>query len=195
MHPIRIVGIGGSLRQVSTSLTALSVALQAAQVAGASTTLFDVRTLNLPLYNPDNPIVPPQAGPFMDAVEQAHGLIWCSPLYHGIVSGAFKNVIDWMDVLNSRERPFLTDKIVGLACTAGGMQGLQAINTMEFIARSLRAWSVPLVVPVPASFPAFDTDGQLRDEAMRNSLGQLGREVYRACMQFAVDGTCDYVTA
>ncbi len=43
------------------------------------------------------------------------------------------------------------DKPVGLISTAGGVQGLQAVNSMEFIARALRGWSVPLVLPVPRS--------------------------------------------
>ena len=60
-------------------------------------------------------------------------MIWASLLYHGTVSGAFKNALDWLDLLNDREPPFLTDKVVGLISTAGGVQGLQAINTMEFV--------------------------------------------------------------
>ena len=40
-----------------------------------------------------------------------------------------------------RDPPFLHDKVVGLISAAGGTQGLQAINTMEFATRALRAWT------------------------------------------------------
>ncbi|MBZ0275692.1 MAG: NAD(P)H-dependent oxidoreductase [Anaerolineae bacterium] len=50
--PLHIVGIGGTLRPGSTSLTALNTALSAAAAAGADTTLLDLRTLNLPMYDP-----------------------------------------------------------------------------------------------------------------------------------------------
>jgi hypothetical protein len=33
----------------------------------------------------------------------------------------------------------LTDKVVGLISTAGGVQGLQAVNTMEFVVRLFAA--------------------------------------------------------
>ena len=39
------------------------------------------------------------------------------------------------------------------------MQGLQAVNSMDFIARALRGWSVPLVLPVAQSAQSFDPDG------------------------------------
>ena len=45
-------------------------------------------------------------------------------------SGSFKNALDWLKLLGDRNPPYLTDKVVGLISTAGGMQGLQAVNTM-----------------------------------------------------------------
>ena len=76
--------------------------------------------------------------------------------------------------------------------TAGGVQGLQAVNTMDFIARALRGWSVPLVLPVAQSWQSFDPDGHLKDEAIAAQLRRLGAEVVRAARQFQADGTCDY---
>jgi FMN reductase len=72
------------------------------------------------------------------------------------------------------------------------VQGLQAVNSMEFIARSLRGWSVPLVMPVPQAWRSFDPDGQLADEAVAGQLRALGAEVVRAARQFQAEGTCDY---
>lgn len=95
-------------------------------------------------------------------------------------------------MLADREPAYLTGKPVGMISTAGGVQGLQAVNTMEFIARSLRGWSVPLVLPVPQSWQSFDPDGHLKDEAIATSLRKLGTEVVRAARQFQASGTCDY---
>ena len=79
-----------------------------------------------------------------------------------------------------------------MVTTAGGVQGLQAVNSMDFIARALRAWSVPLVLPVPQSWSTFDPDGRLTDEAVAAQLRALGAEVVRAARQFRAKGTCDY---
>jgi FMN reductase len=75
---------------------------------------------------------------------------------------------------------------------AGGVQGLQAVISMEFIARALRGWSVPLVLPVPQAWRSFDPDGHLTDEAIARQLRALGAEVVRAARQFQAEGTCDY---
>jgi NAD(P)-dependent dehydrogenase (short-subunit alcohol dehydrogenase family) len=123
---------------------------------------------------------------------EADALIWSSPTYHGSVSGSFKNALDWLILLAENDPPYLSNKPIGLVTTAGGVQGLQAVNTMDFIARSLRGWSVPLVLPVAQSWQSFDPDGHLKDEAVATQLRKLGAEVVRAARQFQAHGTCDY---
>lgn len=188
----KVVGIGGSLSQGSRSLFALQVALQGAAEAGAEIQLFNLREMGLPLYSIDLRPAPQAAEEMCEAVYQAQGLIWCSPLYHGTVSGAFKNAIDWLDLLRYRDPPFLTDKIVGLISTAAGVQGLQAINTMEFSVRALRAWAVPLVIPVPRVGETFDELGNPLDTDVANQLRMLGKEVHRVSRQVLEAGRIDY---
>ncbi len=103
-----------------------------------------------------------------------------------------QNALDWLILLAENDPPYLANKPIGLVTTAGGVQGLQAINTMDFIARALRGWSVPLVLPVAQSWQSFDPDGHLKDEAVASQLRKLGAEVVRAARQFRSDGTCDY---
>jgi FMN reductase len=177
-----ITGLGGSLgSRPSRSLTALEVALQAAEAAGAKVRLFDLRALDLPLFAPGAAPVP-AAQEYADAVFEADGLIWSSPMYHGTISGAFKNALDWLELLAKRDPPYLTDKVVGLIGSAGGAQGLQAVNTLEYVVRSLRAFAVPLVVPI-AGGSAFDGDGNLVDERAAAQLRHLGEEVAELCLR------------
>ncbi len=119
-------------------------------------------------------------------------MIWSSPTYHGSISGSFKNALDWLILLAERDPPYLTNKPIGLVATAGGVQGLQAVNSMEFIVRALRGWAVPLVMPVAQSWESFDPDGRLTNEAVAAQLRALGAEVVRAARQFQAEGTCDY---
>ena len=191
MRSMRVVGLGGSLRAESTSRTALQVALDGAAADGAEVELMSVRDLDLPLYTAEH-APPPAALRLADTVYGSDGLIWSSPTYHGSVSGSFKNALDWLILLAERDPPYLANKPIGLITTAGGVQGLQAVNSMDFIARSLRGWSVPLVMPVPQSWQSFDPDGHLKDEAVASQLRRLGAEVVRAARQFRAKGTCDY---
>jgi FMN reductase len=176
-----LVAIGGSLKPSSRSLTALKVAVAGAEEAGARIELFDVRSLGLPFYAPG--VEPPEAARSLaEAVHQADGLLWSTPMYHGTISGSFKNVLDWLQLLARSDPPFLTDKVVGLISIAGGVQGLQAVNTMEFVVRSLRGFAVPLVIPVSAR-QAFDDTGRLTDQRVAEQLGNLGREVAELCVR------------
>src|SRR3712207_180352 len=95
---LRIVGLGGSLEQPSASLSALKLALAAAAAKGAQTELLDLRTLELPLYR--RSLEPPaDATRLAQTMSEADGFLWSTPLYHGTVSGAFKNALDWLELL------------------------------------------------------------------------------------------------
>lgn len=139
---LKIVGLGGSLELHSSSRAALEVALSGAADAGAETELLDLRALNLPMYDPSSKEVSESVTRLVESTYTADGMIWSSPLYQGSISGSFKNSLDWLILLGKREPAYLTDKVVGLISVAGGTQGLQAINTMEFIcSRSQRLGS------------------------------------------------------
>jgi FMN reductase len=184
MSRATIVGLGGSLARHSTSLSALRVALDGAREYGADVQLFDLRELNLPMFVPDADPTPAGARELCDAVFTAQGMLWSSPLYHGTVSGSFKNALDWLQLLSDRNPPYLTDKVVGLISTAGGTHGLQAVNTMEFVVRALRGWAVPLVLPIPQAWQVFK-DGRVLDKRVEEQLRALGRELARAAQVFA----------
>ena len=187
---LTIVGLGGSLAQTSRSLAALRIALDGAAGAGAATELLDLRELDLPMYNPDDERdPPPAASTLIEACHDADGMLWSSPMYQGTISGAFKNALDWLHPLGSREPPFLHDEVIGLISAAGGTQGLQAINTMEFAVRALRGWAVPYVIPVASAFRVFDPDGRIIDEGIELQLRTLGAEVVRVAARFADHAT------
>lgn len=169
----------------STSLYALEIAMAAAYDAGAEIELFDIARLDLPLLDLRVKEVPDAVKKMCEAISACDGMIWSSPLYHGTVSGAFKNALDWLQELSKDERPYLSDRAVGLICTAGGVQGLQAINTMEFVVRALRGFAVPMVVPIANTWQAFDKQGNLQDEKAKAQLEGLGREVVRVSGAFA----------
>jgi FMN reductase len=82
--------------------------------------------------------------------------------------------------------------VIGLISAAGGTQGLQAINSMEFSVRALRAWAVPYVVPVASAARVFDLEGQIHDEGIEQQLQTLGSEVVRVAERFAADEPADH---
>ena len=184
---LTIVGLGGSMAKVSRSRAALMFALDGVASAGANTELLDLRELDLPMYNPDDDEPTEAAARLIESCYAADGMLWSSPMYQGTISGAFKNALDWLHLPRDRDPPFLHDKVIGLISAAGGTQGLQAINTMEFAIRALRAWAVPYVVPVASAARVFDADGRIQEPAVALQLTTLGEEVVRVAQKFASD--------
>lgn len=176
---VKIVALAGSLSTPSTSLAAARLALAGASYAGADVELLDLRALDLPMYDPEHGAPPASVRKLIETVADADGLIWASPMYHGTISGAFKNALDWLQLLADARPAYLTDKVVGLIATAGGVQGLQAINTMEYVVRALRGHTFPMTVPVSRAWQVFDDAGQATDAAVAEQLRTLGIEVTR----------------
>lgn len=181
MGSASVTCLGGSLARPSRGLAALEPAADGAREAGAEVRLLDLRDLDLPFYRPGAD--PPESAlSFADTVYHSGGRIWSSPMYHGTVSGAFTNALDWLQLLADRDPPYLTDKVVGLIGTAGEVQGLQAVNTMEFVVRALRGWAVPLVVPITAR-QAFGEHEEITDETVKAQLTSLGHQVAEVCLK------------
>lgn len=91
---LTVVGLGGSLSKQSSSLAALKIALEGAAGVGAKTEPLDIRELSLPMYDPAENNPPESVIRLCEATYVADGLIWSSPMYHGTISGSFKNALD-----------------------------------------------------------------------------------------------------
>jgi FMN reductase len=180
---VAIAGFAGTSNPASSTLAALRLVLDAARAEGATAELFDAGSLALPMY--ESGAEPSEAVlAFAETMYRADAVVWSSPLYHGTISGIFKNAIDWLEVLSDRDPPYLSDKPVGLVGVAAGAQSLQAITAMEHIVRSLRGWTVPLVVPINRASEVFDKQGIIKDARVASSLAALGAEVVRAAKLF-----------
>ena len=173
---MRILGIGGSMREGSRSAAALRAALELAEGAGARTVLADVRGLRLPVYDPDLPLgaYPPELSWLLDEVRAADAYILCSPTYHGTVAGGVKNALDALNFLGGETPRYLGGKVVGLMALGAGSANV--LNALHHTARALNGLSAPAVVSVPDS--AMDPEtGWVRDEAVRKRLKAMTDQV------------------
>ncbi|HEV8044610.1 MAG TPA: NADPH-dependent FMN reductase, partial [Rubrobacter sp.] len=127
---LKVVGIGGTLREGSTSLGALRRALGAAEEAGAETELLDLRELGLPMYQPGRPLEDygDNVRGFVEALREADALLVSTAAYHGTLAGVTKNALDFAQFLGRDERPYFDGKVVGLISTAGGEQAAANAN-------------------------------------------------------------------
>lgn len=177
-----VVGLGGTLRDGSRSLHAMEAALAAAEAAGASTERLALNELDLPLYRPGEPLdaYDPAVERMLDAVRRADAMIWSTGAYHGTLTGAMKNALDFLDFLGGDEPAYLDGRTIGLiAVAAGSGAGVNAINAMTHAAHALRAGVTSLSVPIPHASRVFDRQGRTTVDKWAGRLDRLGRLVVR----------------
>lgn len=189
--PLRVLGIGGSMRRASKSRVLLSHALQLAQNAGAETRLADVRALDLPLYNDDRgpDVYQPPLSELLSAVRAADAYILCSPTYHGTVSGAVKNALDSLNVLYDDKPRYFGGKPVALMALGNG-GGANVLTSLQHAVHGLNGVAIPTTVIADASAIASDAivDERLlaRMRGMSDELLELAARLRRTDLAMAM---------
>jgi NAD(P)H-dependent FMN reductase len=161
-----VVAIAGSLREESKSRLALEHALAAADAAGGTTELLDLREFDLPMVDPDED-TPPDAQELKDAVRAADAILLGTPMYHGSYSSPLKTALDYCGFDE------FENKTVGLLAVAGGNFPITALDHLRAVCRALDAWVIPHQAAVPKAHGAFE-DGGFVDEGLADRVATLG---------------------
>ncbi len=174
---LKIVGLGGTLREGSASLGTLRRALAASAEAGAETELLDLRELDLPMYEPGRTL--DEYGPgverLVEALRGANGILVSTAAYHGTLAGVTKNALDFAQFLSGGEHPYFDGKVVGLISTAGGEQaGANSTGALVHVVHSLRGVVAPLVISIPNAWQRADGSGEITDDLYGRRLDTLG---------------------
>jgi azobenzene reductase len=119
----------------------------------------------------------PAAVAWQARVAEAHCHLWVSPEYHSGMTGAMKNLFDYL-----QKEPMAGD-VVGLVALAGGaMAALNTLNGMSVVARSLGAWVAPEMCALNSNEvkDGLDERGIGRLRSMVTSVVDMGRRIYDA---------------
>jgi FMN reductase len=174
---LKVVGIGGTLREGSTSLGALRRALDASEKAGAEVELLDLNELNLPMYEPRKPLKGYGEGAqrLVEAMRGADALLISTAAYHGTLAGVTKNALDYAQFLGKDEPAYFDVKVVGLISTAGGEQAASNANAaMVHAVHALRGLVAPLMVGITRAWQRTDGEGYVTDDNYGPRLDKLG---------------------
>jgi FMN reductase len=175
---VRVVGIGGSLREDSQSERALRIALEGAEEAGAKIITITGADLVLPFYDPSVAVRPPSARMLIEELRQADGVVLVSPGYHGTISGLVKNALDYLEDLREDERVYLHGRAVGCVAAASGWQAaVTTLTALRSIVHALRGWPTPLGAAINSAEVAFDAAGDCSDPQVAVALRTIGHQV------------------
>ena len=90
----RILGVVGSLQKESFTRYSIQYVLQRAKELGAEVQLIDLLQKPLPIFNPDEKDSE-EYTKIREQVMWANSILLGSPDYHGSMSGAMKNFLDY----------------------------------------------------------------------------------------------------
>jgi NAD(P)H-dependent FMN reductase len=174
-EPLRVVAISGSLRSTGYTCKVLEIALEGALELGAQTQLINLKDYDLTFCDGrDKKDYPEGVHRLREDIQKSQGIILGTPEYHASFSGVLKNALDLMGFEE------FGGKMWGLVGVAGGSFGAaNALNSLRTIGRALHAWVVPEQVGISEAWKAFDEDGQLLDDDLRQRLMDVGRQVAR----------------
>jgi NAD(P)H-dependent FMN reductase len=172
--PMRILGLGGSLRDASknralldeaAALTPIDTELDLSQLAVIS---------SLPLFNQDimeRHGLPAEVVGLKDALRGAEGLLIATPEYNWGIPGFLKNAIDWASRPANDIPNVFGDLPVALIGAGGGAGTRFAQNAWLSVFRFLkmRPWFGQSLY-VDHAQQRFDEHNRLTDEAIREQL-------------------------
>lgn len=166
---IRLLAVCGSTREHSYSGRLAIIALAAAREHGAETRLLELNAINLPTYNPDKEDMDHQGlRVATEAVNWADAFLLASPDYHGSMSGAMKNFLDfyWAE---------FAGKLFGYV-VASHEKGLTVMEHMRTSVRQCYGWSLPYGVSAHGE-KDFDSSG-LANPQVAHRLRMLARDLF-----------------
>jgi NAD(P)H-dependent FMN reductase len=165
---LKVLGVSGSMREGSHSARAIGVVLEAARAQGAETRLLDLRAVDLPMYRPRGGVIETEGVRLVNEyVNWADAFVLASPDYHGSMSGAMKNFLDyyWTE---------FAGKAFGYLC-ASHEKGLTVMDQMRTAVRQCYGWSLPYGVSFNGE-QDFDANS-IKNEVVARRLRMLARDL------------------
>ena len=184
----RIVGLGGTFRQASSSERIVRAILAECTALGAETIMFDGPALaRLPHYNPEHPDRTPEEAALVAAIRGAGGIVIGSPGYHGGYSGLVKNAIDLLEDLRPDARTYFDGRPVGLAVTAAGWQACgTTLSALRDVIHAMRGWPTPVGIAINSvEQRPFGPDGTIVDETIARAVRAQAEQIMRFTMMEA----------
>ena len=191
MKSLNVLGVSSSMREGSFGTMTVKIVLDTAQKYEAKTRLLELRKIGMPLFNPDSDSSiqsDMKLQKVTNDVNWADAYILVSPDYHGSISGAMKNFLDyyWEE---------FAGKTFGYICTSHE-KGLTVMDQMRTAVRQCYGWSLPYGISVNGQ-EDFNKVGGVINSLLDKRLRMLARDlvVYGKLIrgQFLLDLSSDVI--
>lgn len=178
----KVLAFAGSLRKDSFNKKLIKIAVKGAQDAGAEVTLIDLKDYPLPVYDADFEEaqgIPADAIKLKELMVAHDGFLLSLPEYNSGMSGAFKNVVDWISRPASKDEVYLCafiGKIVTLmSASPGPLGGLRGLLVARMMFENINSIVLPGQKCIRQADQAFGPDGNLKDAKHQNDVLNLAK--------------------
>ena len=164
----KMLAVSGSMREGSHSAKGLKILLDHAKEMGAETRFLDLRVLDLPMYNSPSSSGSKSLREANEATEWADVIVLGTPDYHGSMSGALKNYLDyhWEE---------FAGKLFGYIC-ASHEKGLTVMDQMRTAVRQCYGWSLPYGISFDGK-EVFNVEGTIIQPKIEQRLRMMARDL------------------
>ncbi len=169
-HPLRILGVSGSLRSASYNTALLRTAGEAMPPAME----LEIAPIgDLPLYNGDVEAAgfPEPVVRLRQRLAEADAALFACPEYNWSLTGALKNAIDWLSRNPASPLDHKPAAILGGGGRGGGARAQSHLR--EVLAHNRVQVYEESEVVVPRVWGAFDTSLRLQDDRVRDDIATL----------------------
>ena len=179
---IKILAITGAVRPDSQTAKLAQISKKYFRNDDVEYRVFDLGKNPLPMYDAKISLNNANVQLLLKLTVEADGLVFISPEYHGSMSGALKNALDWMDFLEDID--FLHGKVVGIMGGGGSFGNSGATVQLMMATRALHAWLMPdVIVNVPRIRKALGED-DLIEEMYRTRMTKFANNLIKYTKMF-----------
>ncbi len=158
---MKIAIVASSNREGSTS-TKLSRYIESLLLdRGHDMTFFDIHKQPLTIYNPDIEATTDNELLFVKQLTDADGIVLATADYHGGMTGALKNALDFVGSDQFAGKPVL------LVSSAGGPNGMSSLQQMTLTVRHCHGIVCPEWISIGRGQKDFDEEGKPVLEAVK----------------------------
>lgn len=173
----KIVVFAGSLRAGAFSGKTADAAMKELALLGTEVTRISLGDYALPIFDQDmekETGIPENATRLARLFAVHNGMLIASPEYNASISPLLKNTIDWVSrVSRDHGRPLKPYAgMVAALCSSspGRLGGIRGLYHLRAVLMNVGVEVITQQCAVPLAGDAFDDDGSLKDEHMRETM-------------------------
>jgi NAD(P)H-dependent FMN reductase len=158
---MKIALIAGGNRAEATSTKLVLYMEKLIREQGHETAVVDLHKQKLPIYSPDDYETHENVSKLRRTVADADAVVLASPEYHGSISGALKNALDYLGF------DHFDGKAVLSVSSAGGPIGVSSLQHLQTIVRNVHGINCPEWISIGGSQREFTPGGEPAAEDVR----------------------------